>query len=128
MEFRVDGSSYHGCSGLFKEQIADESSLRKILADACDNRLFSTRRLKIVVMNGTFRCTHVLPVGGSIDTSSAIFEIEITQLEGDRGVSKQCVSKCILVDVPAVDPLIVGGSDLRRLESVTLHKVPFLCE
>jgi hypothetical protein len=72
------------------------------------------------MMNG--RCSHTLPVGGSIDTSSAIIEIEITQLEGERGVSKQTVSRCVLVDVPAVDPLIIG-SNIRKLESVTLNKV-----
>lgn len=81
--------------------------LRRLLVDACDNR-----------------ATHTLPIGGSIDTSSAVYEFTLYQSEGSYSAHsdsiKECTSRLILVDVPSVDPLVTGGAvDIRALEGNT---------
>lgn len=91
--------------GLHQEAPQDEKSLRKVMDDCCDNRV-----------------THTQPPGGSIETSTAIFEFELYQTEEIQGASvKKSVSKLVVVDVPCVNALI-AGSDLRQLEGPTLHK------
>ena len=97
-----------GVVGVHKELISDEQTLRKAFADACDNRATST-----------------MPVGASLDTSTAVWEIELRQTEvGDAssGSVRKCYSRLVLVDLPATDPLVQGNADLRQLHSPTLHK------
>lgn len=79
--------------GLSRHIITSEVQLRTLFRDACDNR-----------------ASHTLPVGGSIDTSSAIWELGLHQVQGadGRGIS-QSFSRLIVVDVPAVDPLMLGA-------------------
>ncbi len=50
--------------GLQRELISDEVGLRKALFDACENRV-----------------SHSQPVGGNIDTSIAVFQLDLVQLE-----------------------------------------------
>jgi hypothetical protein len=95
---------------IHKETITDERELRRILIDACDNR-----------------ASHVLPLGGGIDTSSAIFEFTLYQSEGeissDSDSVKTCQSRLLVVDVPCTDPLAAGSAaDIRKFEGLTLHK------
>lgn len=91
--------------GLHHEVPNDEMSLRKVMDDCCENRV-----------------THTQPPGGSIETSTAVFEFELYQTEEIQGASvKKSVSKLVIVDVPCVNALI-SGSDLRQLEGPTLHK------
>jgi len=106
-----DGVIVHG---LQSETIADEMDLRRLLIDACDNR-----------------ASHTLPPGGSIDTTSAIFEFTLFQSEGGAvgpdGVSmeggRECHSRLLVVEVPSTDPLVHGGAvDVRQLEGPNLHK------
>ncbi len=97
-------------AGIHKETITDEMELRRMLIDACDNR-----------------ATHVLPVGGSIDTSSAVYEFTLYQSEGSFSSNseavKECTSRLLLVEVPSIDPLVSDGAvDVRALEGPTLHK------
>src|SRR5947207_1637726 len=92
--------------GIYKETVSDELTLRRLLGEACENR-----------------ASHTLPVGGSIDTSSAIWEFELQQAEGDGNATRTCVSRLLVVDVASVDPLTLGSpTDIRKLEGVTLHK------
>lgn len=94
--------------GLHKEPIADEMALRRAMAEACDNR-----------------ASHTLPPGASMETSSAVWQIELKQSESEinsGGQVRRCHSRLVVVDVPSVDPLTQGGSNLRQLESPTLHK------
>ena len=91
--------------GLHQEVPNDEMSLRKVMDDCCENRV-----------------THTQPPGGSIETSTAVFELELYQTEEIQGASvKKSMSKLVVVDVPCVNALI-AGSDLRQLEGPTLHK------
>lgn len=85
--------------GLQREKILDEATLRKLIFDACDNR-----------------GVHQLPVGGSIDTSAAVFEFSLIQSEtlsgqgmasGNVLQTKDCLSRLLVVDIPSVDPLVV---------------------
>lgn len=78
--------------GLSKHILTSETQLRTLLRDSCDNR-----------------ASHTLPVGGSVDTSSAVWEIGLHQVQGadGRGIS-QSFSRLIVVDVPSVDPLMLG--------------------
>ena len=50
--------------GLHKELIRDEMDLKRLLLESCENRV-----------------NHVQPVGGTIDTSCAVWEIELCQSE-----------------------------------------------
>ena len=69
------------------------------------------------------RVTHTQPPGASIETSSAVIEIELTQIEElSGGNTRQSVCKLVLVDLACVNALALGGSDLRQLEGPTLHK------
>lgn len=84
--------------------------MRRLLVDACDNR----------------GC-HTLPVGGSIDTSSAVFEFSLFQSESVSGGGvRECCSRFLVVDCPTVDPLCrdpTSEGDLTLpLESPSLHK------
>ena len=101
-----------GVKGIHREVISahGEVELRRMLADACDNR-----------------CCHTLPVGGSIDTSSAIFEFTVFQTDNTSSGSKQCESRFLVVDIASMDPLVPSpeGSDdsyAVQLEGVHLHK------
>lgn len=92
--------------GLHREYPINELALRKALDDCCENRV-----------------THTQPPGASIETSSAVFEIELSQTEELDGASvRHSISKLVLVDVPCTNALALGGSDLRQLEGPTLHK------
>lgn len=107
---------------LHREKILDEATLRKLLFDACDNR-----------------SVHALPVGGSIDTSSAIFEFRLHQSEiafgngnnpmsnqlgqgQGQGQQRESFSRFLVVDLPACDPLctsqIMSGSQQPHAQSV----------
>lgn len=91
--------------GLHKESVRDENSLRRLFVGSCENR-----------------ASHTLPLGASIDTSAAIWEISLTQTEGGNETTTQCFSKFIVLDLPSVDSLIGLNSETRQLESLTLHK------
>ena len=83
-----------------------ETQLRNLFTDSCDNR-----------------ASHTLPVGGSIDSSSAIWELSLHQVESAEGAGiQQSHGRLVIVDVPCVNPLVLGSSDLRQLEGPTLHK------
>jgi hypothetical protein len=105
---------------LHREKILDEATLRKLLFDACDNR-----------------SVHALPVGGSIDTSSAIFEFRLhqseiafgngnnpmsNQLGQGQGQQRESFSRFLVVDLPACDPLctsqIMSGSQQPHAQPV----------
>lgn len=62
-------------------------------------------------------------MGGSIDSSTAVWELSLHQVEGGEGRGVvQSHGKLVIVDVPCVNPLVLGSSDLRQLEGPTLHK------
>lgn len=91
---------------MFSINSLTESQLRTILADTCDNR-----------------ASHTLPVGGSIDSSTAVWEFALHQVEGAEGKGiQQSHARLLIVDVPCVNALVLGPSDLRQLEGPTLHK------
>jgi len=87
--------------GLHKEGVRDEMGMRRLFMDACENR-----------------ASHTLPLGASIDTSSAVWEITLDQVEGD----KRCRSRLVILDLPCVDSLISAQNETKQLESLTLHK------
>ena len=68
--------------------------------------------------------------GGSIDTTSAIFEFTLYQSDGGTlgagGAGeggRECHSRLLVVEVPSTDPLVFGGAvDVRQLEGPNLHK------
>jgi hypothetical protein len=91
--------------GLHKENVRDENSFRRMFVESCENR-----------------ASHTLPIGASIDTSAAVWEIALTQTEGGDQSSTRCFSKLIVLDLPCVDSLIGLNSEIRQLESLTLHK------
>jgi hypothetical protein len=102
--------------GLHRETVVDEATLRKLLIDACDNRAVQT-----------------LPVGGSIDTSSGIFEFRLYQSDAGGGPSnpiassiyqnRECFSRMVVVDLPSIDPLNVSSADeIRLFAGPTLNK------
>jgi hypothetical protein len=109
--FDVSFSSEDGIAiqGLYKEHVQDETALRRAIMEACENR-----------------ASHTLPPGGSIDTSSAIWEIELRQSEKGhlQGESfKTCRSKLIVVDLPAIDSLSSDTNDARAgVGGPLLHK------
>jgi hypothetical protein len=99
--FDVSFSSEDGIAiqGLHKEHVRDETALRRAIMEACENR-----------------ASHTLPPGGSIDTSSAVWEIELRQSEKGhlQGESfKTCRSKLIVVDLSAIDSLSSAANDVR---------------
>lgn len=62
-------------------------------------------------------------MGGSIDSSTAVWELSLHQVEGADGMGiHQSHGRLVIVDVPCVNPLVLGSSDLRQLEGPTLHK------
>ncbi|RYH26682.1 hypothetical protein EON65_14250 [archaeon] len=97
--------------GLHKETIVDEVTLRRLLAEACDNR-----------------ATYGLPVGGNIDTSTGVFEFRLYQAEPQgQGQNvfqtQECYSKLTIIDVPSMDPLAsTNPEEVRLLSGPTLHK------
>jgi hypothetical protein len=99
--------------GLQSEPIMDEMDLRRLLLDACENR-----------------ASHTLPPGGSIDTTTAVFEFTLYQSEGgSMGAGgageggRECHSRLLVVEVPSTDPLVTGGAvDVRQLQGPNLHK------
>ena len=99
--------------GLHRETVVDESTLRKLLIDACDNR-----------------AVQALPVGGNIDTSTGIFEFRLYQSDSGNNMvghavyqSRECYSRLVVVDVPSIDPLLANSpEELRLLAGPALHK------
>ena len=75
---------------IHREVVSDESDLRGLLFDVCENR-----------------GSHALPVGGSIDTSSAVYEFNLFQSEVTNKETslRDSHSRLLVVEVPAVDPL-----------------------
>lgn len=68
------------------------------------------------------RATHHLPPGGSLDTSAAVWTVELTQREGPSsggGAAKVAHSRFIVVDTPAIDGLLPGASS--ALDPPSLH-------
>eukprot|EP00981_Chlorochromonas_danica_P005479 scaffold1110_cov182-Ochromonas_danica.AAC.6 len=118
--------------GLHKESVMDEVSLRRLLAEGCENRGM-----------------HGLPVGAGIDTSAALFDFKLYQTEpinsnhnggsgSGGGISggvfqtQECISRLMIVDLPCIDPLASTGSttsgsseELRLLSGPNLHKSLF---
>ena len=141
--------------GLQSEAIMDEMDLRRLLLDACDNRashtlppgksnsqsttiyhhskyiyilLYLIEYLYCIFKRIFYIFYLLLGTGGSIDTTSAIFEFTVYQSEGvgiggtgENG--RECHSRLLVVEVPSTDPLVVGGAvDVRQLQGPTLHK------
>ena len=94
--------------GLQKERITSENHLRQLFIDSCDNR-----------------SSHTLPLGASIDTSSTVWEVTLHQKEGDSEVVLQNLSRLLVVDTPAVNPLCMTPSDVKVLDGPNLHKSLF---
>lgn len=89
---------------LHKQPVSDELELRRLLVDACENR-----------------ACHTLPVGATIDTSSAVFELAVLQTEMDSsGVYSVCNSRFIVVDTPTVDPLCISSGSSSSGEWIIL--------
>jgi hypothetical protein len=88
--------------GLHKETISSEMQLRNIFHETSDNR-----------------ASHTLPVGGSIDTSTAVWELTLHQTEGSdgRGII-QSHARLIIVDVPSMNPLVLGIYSILYMSSV----------
>lgn len=97
-----------GVQGIHKERVSDEFSLRQCLIDASDNR-----------------ACHTLPPGGSIDTSTAVYEIILHQKEGDEDVVLYNTSRLLIVDVPAVNPLCHTPGQSKVFEGPDLHRSLF---
>ena len=94
--------------GLQRERITSEQALRQGFVDSCDNR-----------------SSHTLPLGASIDTSSTVWELALHQKEGDHEVVLQNLSRLLIVDTPAVNPLCMTPSDVKVLDGPNLHKSLF---
>jgi coiled-coil domain-containing protein 78 len=93
-------------ANLTSETHTAEATLQRSLEASCDNR-----------------ATHTLPPGGSVDTSSCVWELELIQDEEVSGGSiRTARSKFVVVEVPSTDPLILSASEMRQLEGPTLHK------
>jgi hypothetical protein len=142
--------------GLQSEAIMDEMDLRRLLLDACDNRAshtlppgtirdgnwfltflfccdWSIHQIpseKYILLFRAYRFFRFFPSGGSIDTTSAIFEFTLYQSEGgSMGAGgageggRECHSRLLVVEVPSSDPLVSGGAiDVRQLQGPNLHK------
>eukprot|EP00602_Paraphysomonas_sp_CaronLab_P008587 CAMPEP_0185034294 /NCGR_PEP_ID=MMETSP1103-20130426/24034_1 /TAXON_ID=36769 /ORGANISM="Paraphysomonas bandaiensis, Strain Caron Lab Isolate" /LENGTH=1149 /DNA_ID=CAMNT_0027570895 /DNA_START=22 /DNA_END=3471 /DNA_ORIENTATION=+ len=94
--------------GIHKEKISSEASLRQLFVDACDNR-----------------SSHTLPPGASIDTSCVVWDISLSQKEGDDDLVLFNTSRLLIVDVPAVNPLCMTTQDARMFEGPNIHKSLF---
>lgn len=94
--------------GLQRDRVASEQALRQLFVDSCDNR-----------------SSHTLPLGASIDTSSTVWELTLHQKEGDQDVVMQNLSRLLIVDTPAVNPLCMTPSDVKVLDGPNLHKSLF---
>jgi FtsZ-binding cell division protein ZapB len=110
--------------GLHRETVIDEMALRRLLIESCDNRGIQN-----------------LPVGGNIDTSTGIFEFRLYQSEAvnmnmnnlnnpPAFQTRECHSRLIIVDLPAVDPLLStfnssSSEEMRLFAGTTLHKSLF---
>ena len=92
--------------GLLKETAKDENQMRQFFLGAAENR-----------------ACHALPVGASINTSTAVWEVNLTQSEGvnDGQSTRKCSSRLLIIDLPCVDSL-VDTEDTHALESLTLHR------
>jgi hypothetical protein len=92
--------------------VSTEEELRQRFQDACDNR-----------------CCHTLPPGASMDTSSACWEVQLTQKESladSGGIVLHNFSRFVVVDVAAVNPLAMTPGDLRTLEGEETTRRPAL--
>lgn len=105
-----------GIRGISKEIVTNEMAMRKILFESCENRV-----------------SHSQPVGGTIDTSAALWQIDLVQREMDnQGNMNVCISKLLVVDIPSIDALVStpdgasaganGGPKLRQLQGMSLYK------
>ena len=85
--------------GLHKQGVLSESQLRSFFKETSENR-----------------ASHTLPVGGSVDTSTAVWEIYLHQAEGGDGHGiLQSRARLLIVDVPATNPLELGLNILFKL-------------
>jgi hypothetical protein len=91
--------------GLSRVNILSEESLRQLFVEACENR-----------------CSHTQPVGGSIDTATAIWEVMLNQKEADGDVVLCNTSRLLIVDIPSLNPLCNSNSEIRILEGHNLHR------
>lgn len=91
MDLRMTAEEGIQVKSIQKELVLGEADLRRLLVDACNNR-----------------GTHSLPVGASIDTASAVFELTLFQSEimGGGTSVKDTYCRLLIVDVPSVDPLL----------------------
>jgi hypothetical protein len=94
--------------GLQRDKVTSEQFLRQLFIDSCDNR-----------------SSHTLPLGASIDTSSTVWELTLHQKEGDHDVVLQNMSRLLIVDTPATNPLCMTASDVKVLDGPNLHKSLF---
>jgi len=94
--------------GLQRDRVTTEQMLRQMFIDSCDNR-----------------SSHTLPLGASIDTSSTVWELSLHQKEGDHDVVLQNLSRLLIVDTPATNPLCMTASDVKVLDGPNLHKSLF---
>lgn len=123
--------------GLQSEAILDEMEMRRLLIDACDNRASHTLPpgsfIFFIVFSISMKYTFqyfIVVLGGSIDTSTAVFEFTLFQSEGgSMGAhgggegGRECHSRLLVIDVPSTDPLVHGGAvDVRQLQGPNLHK------
>lgn len=90
---------------LSQQKILSEEVLRQHFIDSCENR-----------------CTHTQPVGGSIDTSTAVWEILLSQKEADGDVVLCNTSRLLIVDIPSLNPLCNTNTEIRILEGHNLHR------
>lgn len=108
--------------GLHRETVTDEMSLRRLLIESCDNRGIQN-----------------LPVGGNIDSSTGIFEFRLYQADNVTNQSipmvgggqvlqtRECQSRFIIIDLPAIDPLLSpiasnAPEEMRLFAGNTLNK------
>ncbi len=79
--------------------------MRQLLVEACENR-----------------CSHTQPVGGNIDTATAIWELTLNQKESDKDIVLCNTSRLLIVDIPSLNPLCLTPSEIRILEGHNLHR------
>lgn len=104
--FAISNSLHQGIhvAGLSEVKISTESSLKKMLEDMCANR-----------------GAHPLPPGATLDSSSAVWELQLFQKEGPKGHVATAASRLLIVDVPSVDSMIPNKA-VSTLESPNIHK------
>ena len=69
------------------------------------------------------RKTQVFSTGPAFESTAAIFDLSLRQLEGESSNSMQStVSRLLFVDVPATDKLVASPDKLRLKEGPTLPK------